>query len=62
MEPNNKKVSLEAKKAFIAKSRRANYRASLLLEGIQSPLSPQHDYESKAAVIARHQVPESIIR
>jgi len=36
METNNKKASLEAKKAFVAKSRRANYRASLLLEGIQS--------------------------
>ena len=62
MEPNNKKASLEAKKAFIAKSRSANYRASLLLEGIQPPSSSRHDYESKAAVIARYQVPESITR
>ncbi len=61
METNNKKASLEAKKAFVAKSRRANYRASLLLEGIQSPSSSRHGYESKAAVIARYQVPESII-
>ena len=61
MEPNNKKASFEAKKAFIAKSRKANYRASLLLEGIQSP-SSRYDSESKAAVIARYQVPESITR
>jgi len=62
MEPNNKKASLEAKKAFIAKSRRANYRASLLLEGIEPPSPSQNATESKAAVIARYQVSESPTR
>jgi hypothetical protein len=58
MKTNDKNASIEAKKAFISKSRSDNYRASLLLEGIQPPSPSKYENESKAAVIARYRVPE----
>ena len=58
MKTNNKNASIEAKKAFISKSRSENYRASLLLEGIQPPSSSRNENESKTTVIARYRVPK----
>ena len=58
MKTNNKNASIEAKKAFTSKSRSENYRASLLLEGIQPPSSSRNENESKATVIARYRVPK----
>jgi len=52
-----KPVSKAAKKAYVAKMRRANYRASLRLEGF-----PDTDIskalQSKEAVIAKYRVPD----
>ena len=53
MAPTKKKSSIDTKKEFIAKSRRANYRASLRLEDIQAP-SSQKNTKSKEAVIAQY--------
>ncbi len=58
MAHTRKNSSLETKKAFVAKNRRSNYRASLRLEGIETPSSSPMEPESKAAIIARYQVPK----
>lgn len=56
--PTPKKTpSLATKKAFIVKSRRANYRDSLRLEGVKASLSKSpNKAKSKAAVIAKYRV------
>ena len=55
MSPYDKTTSLTSKKAFIAKNRAANYRASLRLEGIE-PQKPNHQSsKTVASVIAHYQ-------
>ncbi|SDM27405.1 Protein of unknown function [Modicisalibacter muralis] len=46
-------VSLKAKQAYFAKVKRANYAASLRLEGVNMVSSPQ-PMGSKAAVLKRY--------
>ena len=58
MAHTRKNSSLEAKKAFVVRSRRSNYRASLRLEGIETPSSSPKNSEPKAAIIAQYQVPK----
>lgn len=60
--PTPKKTpSLAAKKAFIKKSRRANYRDSLRLEGIKTSSNTSPDKaKSKAAVIAKYRAINNI--
>ena len=48
-----KKASLEAKKAFVERSRAANYAASLELEGLK-PVKRTGAKVSKEEVIAKH--------
>ncbi len=55
MAPPNKTASLASKKAFIAKNRIANYRASLLLEGITPPSANPARSSSIHSVIAHYQ-------
>jgi hypothetical protein len=47
------KVSVEAKRRYYATVRRANYQASMALEGIQ--VDTQAPRASKAAVLAKYQ-------
>lgn len=49
-------VSLTAKKAFVLKNRRRNYRASMVLEGFDFPdaSTAAEPLSNKAAVIARY--------
>lgn len=48
-----KKASSEAKKAFVERSRAANYAASLELEGLQ-PVKGNGKKVSREEVIAKH--------
>jgi len=49
-------ISLATKKAFAAKSRLSNYRASLKLEGIKSASNTSSTPLVKAKIIAKYQI------
>ena len=54
MSSSKKEVSLAAKKAYSARSRRKNYQESLRLEGFESSEQASNDPCSKSELIAKH--------
>ena len=51
----NQQTSLTSKKAFTAKNRLSNYRASLKLEGIEATSNTSAKPMAKAKLIAKYQ-------